>query len=64
MDTDNERARIRMAEGDVSEKTGSTPQLVITPVERKFVAFLWFAPLSALHLKPGLHYLNEEKIRV
>lgn len=33
MDTDNESVRIRMAEGGVNEKTGSIPQLVITPVE-------------------------------
>lgn len=64
MDMDDERARIRMAEGDVSEQTGSIPQLVITPVESKFVAFLWVAPVSALHLKPGFHYLNEVKIGI
>lgn len=63
-DMDNERARIRMAEGDVSEQTGSIPQLVITPVESKFVAFLWVAPVSALHLKPGFHCLNEVKIGI
>lgn len=64
MDRDSERARIRMAEGGVNEETGSIPQLVITPVESKFVPFLWIAPISASHLKPGFHCLNEVKIRI
>lgn len=57
-------ARIGVAEGDVSEETGSIPQLVITPVESKFMTFLWIAAVSALHLKLGFHYLNEMKISI
>lgn len=29
----------------------------------KFVPFLWIAPISALHLKPGFHCPNEVRIR-
>lgn len=56
-------ARIGVAEGDLSEETGSIPQLVITPVESKFMTLLWIAAISALHLKFGFCDLNEMKIR-
>lgn len=48
----------------VSKQAASRSWLVVTPVESKFVAFLWVAPVSALHLKPGFHCLNEVKIGI
>lgn len=49
-------ARIWVAEGDVSEETGSILQLVIIPVESTFMTLLWIAAIAALHLKLGLNY--------